>query len=203
MKFEPLWKAVVAARDARDALDRIVSEFPPGTRPMELANVLDGLAVYSDRLLAEVRRLEGRQLKVYVASSLANHEAARTTMNELMRLGFLVSYDWTQHPSAAKGPSELVSAAHHESCAVADSDFVIALLPGGRGTHVEIGMGLASEKCKRVFVLGTGDDFNVPYPCAFYHHTKALKVNYNPNGSVPIPMIARQMRRLADDAARG
>ncbi len=52
---------------------------------------------------------------------------------------------------------------------VRDADVLIVLLPGGYGTHVEIGAALALEKP----VILHAPDRNIletPYPCVFHYH---------------------------------
>jgi hypothetical protein len=50
-----------------------------------------------------------------------------------------------------------------------NSDVLIVLLPGGFGTHVEIGAALALGKC---VILHSPDQktLETPYPCVFHYH---------------------------------
>jgi len=46
---------------------------------------------------------------------------------------------------------------------------VIALLPGGRGTHVEIGAALALDK-PVILYAPDRKTLDTPYPCPFHYH---------------------------------
>src|SRR5262249_46847856 len=71
--------------------------------------------------------------------------------------------------------------AHYSETAVAelagvkDADVLIVLLPGGYGTHVEIGAALALEK--RV-VMHAPDKvtLDTPYPCVFHYHPNVTRL---------------------------
>lgn len=56
-----------------------------------------------------------------------------------------------------------------EIAGVRDADVLVALLPGGYGTHVEIGAALALGK---QIILHTPDQetLETPYPCLFHYH---------------------------------
>ena len=56
-----------------------------------------------------------------------------------------------------------------ELAAVRDADILIVLLPGGFGTHVEIGAALALGK---PVILHAPDrkTLDTPYPCIFHYH---------------------------------
>ena len=80
-----------------------------------------------------------------------------------------ITYDWTAHGSVWKdGADRIRKVAQAEMQGVLDADYVVVLLPGGRGTHTELGMALADGK--PVILYGTDDDFSGPKTCAFYHH---------------------------------
>ena len=54
---------------------------------------------------------------------------------------------------------------------MAEADVLIVLLPGGHGTHVEIGAALALGK---PVILHAPDrkTLDAPYPCPFHYHPK-------------------------------
>ena len=85
--------------------------------------------------------------------------------------GHEISYDWTLHGSVKSVSKErLREVAELELVGVSEADFVIVLLPGGNGTHLELGFALATGK--RVF-LHSEDSlvFELgPQTNAFYHH---------------------------------
>ena len=109
-------------------------------------------------------------MKIYLASSLSNAAAVRQMRDALRHRGHEITYDWTSHGSAmAAGQARIAEVAAAELAGVRAADGVIVLLPGGRGTHVELGAALALAK--PVIVVGTHVAFNGAdsYHCAFYY----------------------------------
>ena len=58
-----------------------------------------------------------------------------------------------------------------EMAAVREADVLVVLLPGGYGTHVEIGAALALGK---PVILHAPDrkTLDAPYPCVFHYHPR-------------------------------
>ena len=112
-------------------------------------------------------------MRVYVASGLENIERAKLVVDELKRRGHIIGYEWTKYGDV-RGQSEdiLMSTAREEAFAVIDSALVLIMLPGGRGTHIELGLALASRNNKRIILWSeTGEEFgNDSKTCVFYHH---------------------------------
>lgn len=110
-------------------------------------------------------------MKFYIATSLSRTIAHHTVRDALNKWGHEISYDWTLHGSVKSVSKErLRDVAMFELNGVSEADFVIVLLPGGNGTHLELGFALAKEK--RIF-LHTEDSllFELgPQTNAFYHH---------------------------------
>lgn len=114
----------------------------------------------------------------YIASKLENAPRVRDLRDHLLAAGWEITYDWTVHGSV-RGPDmpreRIADVADREVNGVLDADVLIVLLPGGRGTHTELGVALAFE---------IGDDFRVVLwsatpdvdfgtteaTSAFYHH---------------------------------
>lgn len=67
----------------------------------------------------------------------------------LKSYSFIHTYDWTQN-ERADSVDKLKTIGEAERIGVVDADFLIVLLPGEKGTHVELGMALA--KHKRVYL---------------------------------------------------
>lgn len=110
-------------------------------------------------------------MKFYIATSLSRVDAHHTVKNALMQMGHEISYDWTLHGSVKSISKErLKEVALLELNGVFEADFVVILLPGGNGTHLELGFALAREK--KVFIHF--DDPRLlelgPQTNAFYHH---------------------------------
>ncbi len=111
---------------------------------------------------------------VYIATRLENHVKYGEVRDALAKIGIEISYDWTTHgPVWRSGVRVIQKTALAEMQGVEDGDFCIVILPGGRGTHVELGMALAMKK--KVLVLAESPETQamqgaIPETCAFYHH---------------------------------
>ena len=110
-------------------------------------------------------------MKFYIATKLENHSAHNRVMEALQKTGHVCTYDWTIHgPVYTEGLARVRQVAILEWNGVYNADVVIVLWPGGRGTHVELGMALALAK--RVIFVSNVDDHHeaTTETCAFYHH---------------------------------
>lgn len=86
-------------------------------------------------------------MKLYLASSLSNANDARAIAELLKRDGWEITYPWWTHGSVQNlGPNAIAKAAIAEAAGVRKADVFLGLLPGARGTHVELGMALALQK---------------------------------------------------------
>ena len=117
-------------------------------------------------------------MKYYIATKLENHPAHNSLRDLLNAAGHEITYDWTDHgPVYSHGLSRVQEIAIAEAQGVLDADFIVALWPGGRGTHVELGMAIAAGK-PVIFV----SDVNAHHEassetCAFYHHPFVRRCN--------------------------
>ncbi len=112
-------------------------------------------------------------MRFYIASGLDNRERVKTVIERLTRLGHTISYDWTEHGDVReRGLDVLTSIASSEVFGVIDAECVLLMLPGGKGTHTELGLALASRSNKRIYLWSeTGMEFHSDKnTCAFYHH---------------------------------
>lgn len=117
-------------------------------------------------------------MKFYIATSLSRTTAHHVVRDALKKLEHEISYDWTLHGSVKSISKErLREVASLELDGVADADFVIVLLPGGNGTHLELGFAIA--RGKKVFLHA--EDSSVfelgPQTNAFYHHPDVILLN--------------------------
>lgn len=100
------------------------------------------------------------------------HQVVR---DALKKFGHEISYDWTLHGSVKSVSKErLREVASLELNGVSEADFVVVLLPGGHGSHLELGFAIAKEK--KVF-LHSEDPviFELgPQTNAFYHHPDVI-----------------------------
>ena len=116
-------------------------------------------------------------MKYYIATSLSRVTAHHTIRDTLKELGHEIVYDWTFHGSVKSVSKErLQQVATLELGAIAEADFVVVLLPGGNGTHLELGFAIA--KGKKVF-LHSEDPLAFelgPQTNAFYHHPDVTRL---------------------------
>ena len=105
-------------------------------------------------------------MRFYVGSSFSNIEEVRFMCNELIALGHTHTYDWTQNERAASIDA-LRSIGEEEVSGIQSADFVVILLPGGKGAHVELGIALGTNK--PVFLYNLGDQMNMEETNTFYH----------------------------------
>ncbi len=112
----------------------------------------------------------------YVATKLENIEEARRLMALLRSWGLEPAYDWTVHgPVWRQGAARMREVAALELGGVRCADVVIVRLPGGRGTHTELGAALAFGQ--PVIIYGAAEAFvSGPEACAFYYHECAVHV---------------------------
>ncbi|MUK88174.1 group-specific protein [Ornithinibacillus sp. L9] len=104
-------------------------------------------------------------MKIYIASGLQNKEQVRYVRQKLMEVGFSHTYDWTKNERATDEEG-LRKIGEQEKQAVIESDFLILLLPGGKGTHTEFGMALALGKPVYLFSPTT---MNLSEMTTFYY----------------------------------
>ena len=130
-------------------------------------------------------------MKYYIATAISRAPFHNLVRDGLKQWGYEITYDWTLHGSVRlTSKSRLQEVAHLESQGILDADFVLVLLPGGRGTHVELGLSIASQK--RVFIHSEDPRaFEVgPEACAFHHHACVVQF------SCPIALAADSLQNL-------
>lgn len=114
-------------------------------------------------------------MRCYVATSLGNAAEAKALADELVKQGHSITYDWTRHGSVqSEGLERIREVATLEAQGVFGAEAVIVIMPGGRGTHVELGMAIACAMLRgsRVIILSDADHLldSDKRTCAFYHH---------------------------------
>lgn len=110
--------------------------------------------------------------KFYVASSFKNVKSVHYVTSQLVAKGYIHTYDWTKNVNARKTHTstleDLIEIGQHEMKAVMESDFIVVLLPGGKGTHIELGMALGHKK--KIFLYSQdGAINNLENTSTFYH----------------------------------
>jgi hypothetical protein len=116
-------------------------------------------------------------MSFYVAGRLSNIATVKRLIDRLEAIGAYgrCLYDWTIHGSIqGAGEESYAFLATKELDAVISAEVVFVVLPGGRGTHVELGAALASQKLateKQIFVLYKKEsDLVEEYLSIFYYH---------------------------------
>lgn len=111
-------------------------------------------------------------MKYYIATALKNAKNHNIVRDGLNKLGHEITYDWTTHGSVKhKGKEVLREKGNLEQKGIEEANFVVVLLPGGRGTHTELGMAIALGK--KVIIWCSEEDkyfFEAcDKTCIFYH----------------------------------
>jgi nucleoside 2-deoxyribosyltransferase len=118
---------------------------------------------------------EGCRLKFYVASSFKNIDAVRYVSERLKNKGFIHTYDWTQNDRSSS-IEQLMEIGKKEKNGVLEADFIVVLLPAGKGSHIELGIALGNGK--RVYLYSPNDEINdLEKTSTFYHLTEINKCN--------------------------
>lgn len=117
-------------------------------------------------------------MKFYIASKLENAEAVSRVARALKAAGHIHTYDWTVHGSVQdKGEQRIREVAEAEKQGVLDADVVIVILPGGRGTHAELGIALGAGNKEIVICAADNSLFSADKrTCAFYWNTGIHRV---------------------------
>ena len=116
-------------------------------------------------------------MKVYIATRLSRAPDHNRLRDLLKAEGVELTYDWTTHGSVKETSVEVLrDVAQSELRGVLDADVVVVLLPGGHGTHVELGAALGAGK--RVVVHSQNPELfeACKETCAFYHHPDIERV---------------------------
>lgn len=89
--------------------------------------------------------------KIYIASGLMNWRLVRDLWNKLAEYDIFPTYDWTEHGEKLFGDSAVLNSSNilspeklkdigwNELVGVLEADYLLVILPGERGTHVELG----------------------------------------------------------------
>ncbi len=111
-------------------------------------------------------------MKVYVASSLSHADAVKALYLELEKDGWTITHKWPEHGSVQdQGPEAIRKAALDETAGVMSADLLIVLLPGGRGTHAELGIACGIGKP----IIIAGETMQDGYESSFYYMPNVLQ----------------------------
>jgi nucleoside 2-deoxyribosyltransferase len=105
----------------------------------------------------------------YLATRKDDSERADTLSKALNAHGWERTFTWKNQNDGTLDGNAIIAAAEIEG--VRKADVLIVLLPGGFGTHVEIGAALALGK---PVILHAPDrtTLDKPYPCVFHYHPR-------------------------------
>jgi hypothetical protein len=148
-------------------------------------------------------------LNVYVASRIENLEAVAKLCGMLEAEGHKITYNWSTHgriwdPERVPGENSvrMANVAEKEARGVADADVVVVLLPGGRGTHVELGMAIAGKKsivlCSEKPLIEEIKPFRkggLAGPCAFHFHPDVQHL-IEPDPTLRLERAVRTVRSI-------
>jgi len=81
--------------------------------------------------------LTGCRRQVYISASLKDVDEVQFWQKEFAKIGIVQAYDWVN----TSNPCPLAMIEAIEECEV-----FIMLMPGGRGSHIELGVALTCEK---------------------------------------------------------
>lgn len=117
--------------------------------------------------------------KIYIATTLTNAKAANQMRDALIADAWELTYDWTVHGSVQNdGADRIREVAINEAVGVMSADAVVAILPGGRGTHAEIGIAIGA-KIPVVLFAAKEAMLQNGVTCAFYSHPLVTWVDIN------------------------
>lgn len=118
--------------------------------------------------------------KFYVASSFSNTNSVNYVVQQLVTKGYLHTYDWTKNAKAREEKSitlaDLKEIGQKEKSAVLDSDFIVVLLPGGKGTHIELG--IAIGLAKKAYIYSPDGAIDNPETTSTFYHLPDVEKCY-------------------------
>ena len=119
-------------------------------------------------------------MRFYISSGIGNQERVSELAGVLTERGHELTYDWTEHGDIRfEGERVMTELAFTELRAVRDAELMIVLLPGGKGTHTELGLAIATRSNKRIIIWSEdGREFTDPEStCAFYFHPSTERIS--------------------------
>jgi nucleoside 2-deoxyribosyltransferase len=126
--------------------------------------------------------------RFYIAARKDRAADADAVANALNSHGWHRTLAWSGTDSAET--AEHAQTAMTELDAVREAEVLIVLLPGGFGTHVEMGAALALDK---PVIIHAPDEATLafPYPCVFHYHPRVTRL-VSPTVDIPVLLTALQ-----------
>ena len=114
-------------------------------------------------------------MNYYIGSGFYNIENVRRLRDLLSAQGHTHTYDWTLN-TRADSVDALRDIGEKERDAIKASDFVVILLPAGKGSHVELGIAIGSGV--PVFLHDMTDSMtNFETTSTFYHVAQVVQLS--------------------------
>ncbi|QPC45583.1 nucleoside 2-deoxyribosyltransferase [Mangrovibacillus cuniculi] len=111
--------------------------------------------------------------KFYVASSFQNKEVVRRVSDCLKDKGYIHTYDWTKNNRASSN-NDLREIGQEEKKAVLDADFLLVLLPAGKGSHIEFGIALGQGK--KIYLYCEDNEVNNFETTSTFYHLPEVEI---------------------------
>lgn len=132
--------------------------------------------------------------KFYVASSIRNMGAVNYVTKQLVNRGYVHTYDWTKNAYASEEEKltieDLKGIGQHEKNAIIESDLIVVILPGGKGTHIELGIALGLGK--KIFLYSPDRAVDQVETTSTFYHLPAVEKCYGTLDEL-VDKIAAQM----------
>lgn len=127
----------------------------------------------------------------YIGTSLGNANQARDIAALLQGYGYENTFAWWAAPDLRgvgnENSERWRERAHRDLNGIWDADFVVIILPGGYGAHVELGYALANQQWQRselsrrvpIFLYapnGVEQDHKADYACVFHYDEGVTRV---------------------------
>ena len=106
--------------------------------------------------------------RFYIATRKDRESLANAISQKFEAHGWRRTFVWTAQDGSSSADQYRI-VAQSELNAIRDADVLIVLLPGGYGTHVEIGAALVLGK-PVIIHSPDHETLNTPYACVFHYH---------------------------------
>lgn len=109
--------------------------------------------------------------KFYIATALANTLKYEAVRARLQAEGHYLTFDWLEAGAVDQtSVKDMAKRSRDDLGGLSDADCVIVILPGGYGTHVELGYALRMANIKVIIWAegGLAMSHAGPYPCVFH-----------------------------------
>lgn len=112
-------------------------------------------------------------MKFYIASSFTNKDKVRYVSDKLKHNGYLYTYDWAINERAAS-LTDLREIGQQEKAAIIDADFIVVLLPAGKGSHIELGIALGYGK--KIYLYSPNEEVNNFETTSTFYHLPEVEI---------------------------